>query len=348
MIKVFTNKSLLLENENQFYIHPLISSIKEYPFELSNTYSIVDDIDTCDIVVLPVAIDFLYKQKKQDWITQFFEVARLKNKIVFAFTSGDIGLTINNPNICNLRLGGFKTKMDGNTFIMPPFINDPYAFLNKEVKYIQKPKAPTIGFVGHSNGSFFKLIKELILYLKINTLRLIKKEYIDYQPFYPSSFFRHKYLTKLVRELEHVKTNFIFRKSYRAGVKTDQERFQTSMEFYDNIYNNAYTFCIRGVGNWSVRLYETLALGRIPILINTNCKLPFDNHIDWKLHCVIIEENEIEKIVEKLNEFHSRFSEKDFVNLQKSNRKLWQAYFTKTGFFNKMSIEIENIIISKA
>ena len=54
-------------------------------------------------------------------------------------------------------------------------------------------------------------------------------------------------------------------------------------EYYQNIDNTDYTLCIRGTGNFSVQFYQTLALGRIPIFINTDCILPFEKEINWKL-----------------------------------------------------------------
>ena len=105
--------------------------------------------------------------------------------------------------------------------------------------------------------------------------------------------------------------------------------------------NTDYTLCVRGTGNFSARMYETLALGRIPIFVNTDCILPFNNKIDWDKHVVWVEYNEISEITEKVLLFHNSFNEKTFTKLQKKNRMLWEKYFKFSGFFQEMVLSIK-------
>ena len=67
---------------------------------------------------------------------------------------------------------------------------------------------------------------------------------------------------------------------------------------------------MRGGGNYSLRLYETLCLGRIPLFINTDCVLPFENNIDWKELCLWVDENDLDRIGEIVLDFHSSISKK--------------------------------------
>ena len=71
-------------------------------------------------------------------------------------------------------------------------------------------------------------------------------------------------------------TNYILRSKYRAGVSREKDPFHPSrLEFVNNILGSDYTVCMRGGGNFSVRFYETLSLGRIPVFIDTDCLLPW-------------------------------------------------------------------------
>jgi hypothetical protein len=65
-------------------------------------------------------------------------------------------------------LGGFHSKLNEKTFILPSFINDPYLDLKKEFKTIPKISLPKIGFAGHANGSFNKWSREFFAYLYHN------------------------------------------------------------------------------------------------------------------------------------------------------------------------------------
>ena len=91
-----------------------------------------------------------------------------------------------------------------------------------------------------------------------------------------------------------IKTEFIRRSRYKGGT-TNKEDLSKRLkkEFFKNMNNTDYTLCVRGTGNFSARMYETLALGRIPIFVNTDCILPFNNKIDWDKHVVWVEYNEI-------------------------------------------------------
>jgi len=64
-------------------------------------------------------------------------------------------------------------------------------------------------------------------------------------------------------------------------------------------------------------------MGRIPILLNTDCILPFPDLIDWKEHLIIVEWHERNSISEIVNNFHSSITDQNFKDLQINNRLLW-------------------------
>ena len=65
-----------------------------------------------------------------------------------------------------------------------------------------------------------------------------------------------------------------------GGAKNSEDMKVTTLEYYENIKNSDYVLVFKRTGNFSIRLYETLMMGRIPIFINTDCLLPFNNHIN--------------------------------------------------------------------
>jgi hypothetical protein len=287
-------------------------------------------------------IQFLYLQNKKKEVKNFIEQCKLHNKKVLVFSGGDFGLTLKTPGVVSIRLGGFKSKFDSNAHIMPPFINDPYITLGKSFNTIEKTEKPTIGFVGHANGTVTKFCKEYFLYLKGALNKIVGKDVTDSQSFYPSSFKRFTYLNNLLKNKE-ISCNFIFRKQYRAGVKSIEEREKTTQVFYKNINENLYTFCSRGTGNFSVRFYETLAMGRIPVVIDTDCRFPFYQSINWKDHCVLISENETHRMEEKIISFHTNNSTEQLIAIQQNNRMIWEKYLTKGTYFKEFALYLENL-----
>jgi hypothetical protein len=92
---------------------------------------------------------------------------------------------------------------------------------------------------------------------------------------------------------------------------------------------------MRGAGNFSYRFYEVLAAGRIPLLLDTRCVLPFDDEIEWRQHCVWVEEDQHESAGEILKEFHSGVSPDQFRTLQMANRRLWETKLSPLGFLKR-------------
>src|SRR5690606_19049993 len=101
-----------------------------------------------------------------------------------------------------------------------------------------------------------------------------------------------------------------------------------------------YVLCVRGAGNFSVRFYETLLMGRIPIFVNTDCLLPFEDKINWKKHVVWIEWKERSNIANIVADFHSKLTDKQFEDLQKSNRKLWKEELSVKAMLQNIKYDI--------
>lgn len=147
-----------------------------------------------------------------------------------------------------------------------------------------------------------------------------------------------------------VKTNFIRRDEFlggaiSAGGKVDYPTLQHSRkEFAENIFQSDYVLCARGAGNFSYRLYETLCCGRIPVFVNTDCVLPYEDRIDWKQLCVWVEVEELSGIGEKVTQFHRKLSPEEFKALQQKCRKVWLEYLSPRGFFHTLRTQLPEII----
>lgn len=332
MLKLFTDINLL-NQENRSFVFPLIFDLyyskSKYLYQF---YSLTENIEKSDIIILPLEYDFMLKYYKK-YLVLLIQQAKKFNKPIWIYSGGDFGVSIDDKQIYNFRLSGFKSKLNEHTIILPSFVSDPYSkHLKGNFVPIEKEPLAKIGFVGHAKGGLLKLVKEFINFFSINIKRFVNIEYADYQPFYPSSIKRAKYL-KYLHSISGIQTNFIFRDKYRAGIKIEEDKAETTKEFFKNIYENPYTFCMRGGGNFSVRFYETLAVGRIPVLLNTDCLLPLDNLINWQEHCVFLDESEYRSLGNKIVKFHNDLSDEEFVGLQKSNRKLWEDLLTRHSFF---------------
>jgi hypothetical protein len=329
MIKIYTDTTMITSQYRKLIFPLLFDLCYINTISLLKLYKIVESVNEADIVIVPVDIAYFFKNGQRQVLYNFIVKGNDAKKPVWLYSAGDFGISLR-ADVYTFRLSGFHNKLNEETFILPSFIIDPLSILKKEFKPIPKAILPSIGFVGHADSSAIKWLKEILVFLYHNVKRISKRTFVDYQSFYPSSIKRYHFLM-ILKKNNQIKTEFIFRKKYRAGVKTEEEKVKTSIDFFENIYDNPYVFCLRGAGNFSVRFYETLAMGRIPVVIDTGFRLPLDKIINWKKHCIIATESDF---VDKLIDFHSTIDENDFIQIQVNNRKLWLDYLTCDRYFS--------------
>lgn len=331
VIKIYTDRTYLTPQYRKIIFPLLLDLCYINNLNLLKIYQLVNTIAEADVVIVPVQIAYFFENNKERWLNEFIKEANGLKKKVWVYTAGDFGITLT-AIVYTFRLGGFNSKLDDKTFVVPAFITDPYQLLQTNFKPLSKGSLPTVGFVGNANGSLIKWCKEFLIYLYHNSKRIFIQISEDYQPFYPSSVKRCHFLQSMQKNSK-IETNFIFRKHYRAGAKTEAKKKRTTLEFFENMAENPYVFCLRGAGNFSIRFFETLAMGRIPFIIDTDIRLPLQDSISWKKHSVIASEK---NFMETLINFHTNISGEDFEKLQINNRNLWLNYLNRESYFSEI------------
>ena len=306
-----------------------IYSVSEKDFEFT------DSLEGASLAILTMAWNYYVRTNQTAQAIAFIKECNTLGKMVLTVNTEDFGMQI--PYIKNLivlRFSGYKSNFSKNEYIQPPFIKDPLLTFFGREKIVERPfsSKPVIGFCGQANPSYINAAKEILNIARRNIKFHLGTSLNEPQQLISTSLLRATVLNDIQKSAK-VTPNFILRKRYRAGVKNNKEIHKTTLEFYDNLRDSDYVVCIRGAGNFSIRFYEALAMGRIPVFINTDCALPFDNELDWKKHVVWVEYEDRSKITERVVEFHRALSEKEFIDLQHANRKLWEERLTLGGFF---------------
>lgn len=305
--------------------------IKIYGFS-EKEINLTSKIENAKFAVLPMSWNY-YTQKKI--IPSVAKKIAHCSLTVLSFCNGDFGVPI--PHLKNLvvfRCNGETLKLPKTHQGFPVFIRDPQKeyFNNNPITLSPYNTTPIIGFCGQADTSFTTYIKELGRTIFRNLLYYLKLRKQLPQQLIATSLLRAKVL-HFIQKDSSVKSNFIFRKKYRAGAQTLQQRFDTALTFYNNMQQSDYIVCVRGGGNFSVRFFEALAMGKIPVLINTNGFLPLEQNIDWSKHIITIPYHKRYKAARIIAHFHQQHTPETFKNLQLQNRKLWEESLTLGGFF---------------
>jgi hypothetical protein len=134
----------------------------------------------------------------------------------------------------------------------------------------------------------------------------------------------------------NIRTNFIKKNAFWGGWlnsgRKPQDGKRLRDEFVRNIAESDYIVCARGGGNFSYRIYETLMSGRLPILIDTDCILPYDFIVCWEKEFPIVREDEVNSLGKRIMDFHNSIKD-SFEEHQNRMRSLWEEWISPTGFF---------------
>lgn len=149
---------------------------------------------------------------------------------------------------------------------------------------------------------------------------------------------RSRALTALRRaeRAERVTTRFVVRREYAGGslgFRDDPARVEAVFrEYASNLLDGDYALSARGAGNFSLRFFEALSAGRVPLLVDSGGGLPLAGRIDWSRHCVIVPEGELAAAGERVAEFHAALDDQRYAELQAANRRLWDEWLSPVAF----------------
>ncbi len=319
----------------------------EIIFPLSQNSLIVEQPERADFFVFPINYEKLYGYKEQDYkhykyepeeietlkttLSSIITMAKNNNKKVIIFYYFDPIEKIRIDNAVVFRTSLLNHTKALNEFAMPAYTKD--LKKRKEVVdeklWLKKTTIPTIGFRGQAAP--VKLPTKLAIKRQLN--EAFKQMGIGKQF---DLHYNFGYLARRDAMVSCLNNKKITTDFTLTTLEQSWDPVNSKLPFVSNIFNNQYNLCVSGHGNYSFRLYEVLSAGRIPIFINTDCVLPFEEFIDWKKHVVWIEEKDANRADEYVLDFHQSIHPDDFLQLQKDNRAFWEKHLSKEGFFKSL------------
>jgi hypothetical protein len=296
-------------------------------------FEITFDINESDIGFLPLTLNYYIKNSLLSQVDELAKILDKNNKKLIVWIDGDHSVRYKNSNCIFVRYFGQKSENKQNEFIQPGDMKSDLLskFFEDKLQARDKSDKPIIGFDGCADYPPLKLAGTILKNSVYKLYYSILKTQFSPDPVIPYLIKRKEILKKLSTQPEII-TNFTIRDSFAPG--TIGKNKNARVEYVNNIINSDYTLCYRGAANYSLRLYETLCLGRIPLFINTDCALPFENEIPWDDICLWVEYSEIDHLGEKITDYHHSMNGTQFREKQVQCRQIWEQYCTKEGFIN--------------
>lgn len=304
------------------------------------SFKLVQTMEKADWCVLPSTWNAYVRENKTDLAAAFCQTAAEHGKLVLVWCGGDSEWILPLENAVQVQEGlhdGLQRRVH-LALERPGFVEDYIErFENGVWAPLAKADRPRVGFCGlAAPGLRYRTLfhaRNLATKVRYACRRSDVVPVLHGDP-----------VALRLRALRHldqhpgVETSFIVRRRYLAGLgKADLEgklAHPTRTEFVNNILENGYTVCVRGQGNFSKRFYETLACGRIPVLVSTDSMLPFDGIVDWNRYIVRVEHHDLDRLGDTLCDFHASLSPEDFVERQAACRQLWLEMLSTEGYYS--------------
>ncbi len=298
---------------------------------LKYEFEIVDTPGSADLVIVSqplFKIDFIEKKILSNLLVD----SRIREMPKLIFVGGDFSHIVNHHDFVVLKGTQYRRYLKNNEIIIPPYCEDLGSTCG--VDWRQKSLKPTISFCGWAG---FTTPTRYMKYLVRNMfVELQKILFFDStrEVFKRGLYFRRKAM-RFLEGSDKITTNFIVRRTFSGHAKTiELSPEDARKEYVENMRNSDFVLAPKGDANYSVRFFEALSLGRIPILIDTECCLPLEDVIDYSRCIIRVSYRDIAKLSEIIAEFYNTISNEDFLEMQKEARRVYETYLRYDSFFN--------------
>lgn len=103
------------------------------------------------------------------------------------------------------------------------------------------------------------------------------------------------------------------------------------IRYLQTLADSLTILCPRGEGPNSIRFFESMALGRIPVLVSDSCLLPFEAEINYSECTFRIAEADIPDAGKILADWIAATGEKRLLEMCRQARTIWEQHFSTQG-----------------
>lgn len=319
--------------------------------ETSFSYiQIVTNPAEADFFLLPhnyFALEKIKGRLAEEHTDTYVRLAEKHNKKIIIFAMADTDRFVNVPRSYIFRYSQYGYKQRDNEIIIPPYTTYS-AFYSKEGMEYRRNRArefvprtksekPIVGFCGWADfPSFFRFLTYRAHVLIFDLKKYLLRD--RHAPLHKHGIYWRRKAVHALLGVKKLNMQFILRKSYAAQKGIDGTReiqsFKAEREYIDNIVSSDLVLAPKGHGNASIRFYEILSLGRIPVLVNTDCPLPLSGLIDYDKFIVNVPSTRIQELEQKILDFYNSLNSEEFIQRQKMARAAFELL--RPGSFLKI------------
>src|SRR3989338_2950759 len=286
-----------------------------YSFDTS-LYTITDDIAKADMVLPPYRHVWLLRHDRA-LLDECIRTARTAGLPLLIDGVGDVEFPIDIENAYVLRIGGYRFIPEKGRIQIPPASDDLLERCCCGTLQIRKKGVgkPVVGFAGWAKLTPLQTLRTVMKELPVRVRGIFDSRYRAVRK---GVLWRARAITVLNRS-PLISLNLKIRNSFSGTAKTAEKDMRAlRQDFVDTVLNSDYALDVRGDANDSTRLFEILSLGRIPVVVDTERNFPFSDNVDYRDFCVIIDFRDINRLPDRIAEFHKNISPERYEQMQKN------------------------------
>lgn len=111
-------------------------------------------------------------------------------------------------------------------------------------------------------------------------------------------------------------------------------------KYLDTLSCSLTALCPRGDGMNSIRFFEALSMGRIPVLISDNCLLPFASRISYDRFVIRVAEGEVDDTAGIILDWIREKSTAELMQRCREARQAWEQLLSPASFMGSLLAEL--------
>lgn len=307
----------LLEGKEE-YVGGLFQKIDSKPFR--TMVSFVQTPQEADYLFLPH--NYFSVSSENSYLKSVENFAAAHNKDVIVFAYGDSSEAVRIQHSIVLRTSQYRSQLAANEIIAPAFVEDLGTIHGVQVRV--KTQIPIIGFAGWAG---FASVKRYLVY--------VAKILITRGPYKQGVFFRRKALSILSRA-SNLKTLFVLRRTYSGHKNQIEGSPEMIRSEYIRVFQDSdLALIVKGDGNYSLRFFEALSLGKVPLFIDTDTPLPSEHVVPYDDFMIRIPWNQLGDMPSLINTFWLQTTPEQFALMQSQARKYFEQYLLPHVFYKQ-------------
>ena len=263
------------------------------------------------------------------YIKQYADMGEKLGMPVILFSLGDYSDSLQfDSRVVVLRLSVYRSTLRPNDVVMPTLTEDIGA---ERFVLRAKQEVPVVSFCGRAAfTSMRERVASWVRRLKYEALGLVRKE----ERARIRGIFWRQWMMRVCERSALVKTLFIVRSTFSGALRTIEiSPEQARKDFIQNVAEADFVLAPKGDGNYSNRFLEALSMGRIPVVVDTDMVLPFEDTIDYGRVMVRVPMGRVAETPRYIHEFYTTLDEAGWRERQELARTVFVEHLAVDAFF---------------